>query len=328
MNRPGTPLISIIVPVYNEQESIPQFVGRISEVLASYRWEILFINDGSVDDTENVIRKEQQNNPFITLINFSRNFGKEIALTAGFDHMCGDVGISMDGDLQHPPEIIPTLLEKWREGYDVVYTVRARRDGESWIKRLSTKIFYGLFNKISQLKLAEDASDFRLLDRKVVQSLNLLRERSRFMKGLFSWVGYKSIGVEYVPQERLAGKSKFSFFKLFNFALDGITAFSSIPLRIWSYVGIFFALSAFLYGGILITQTIFFGRDLPGYPSLMVAIFFFGGVQLFSLGVIGEYVGRIFNETKDRPLYIIDTIIKPNEHQSDLVNTKKPETNE
>lgn len=309
MNRPDDPLISVIVPVYNEQASLVAFISRMKLSLAAHRYELLFVNDGSADNSEQVILTEQKDTANITLINFSRNFGKEIALTAGFDHMHGDVGISMDGDLQHPPELIQTLIEKWREGYDVVYTVREKRDDESWIKRVATRLFYRLFNKLSQLKLTEDASDFRLLDKKVVASLNQLRERSRFMKGLFSWVGYKSIGVSYMPDDRQGGSSSFSFVKLFNFALDGITAFSSLPLRIWSYIGMVFALGAFIYGGVLIVDTIIFGRDLPGYASLMVAIFFFGGIQLFSLGVIGEYVGRIFNETKDRPLYIIDTIV-------------------
>ncbi|MEH6544754.1 MAG: glycosyltransferase family 2 protein [Porticoccaceae bacterium] len=308
MSRPTKPFISIIVPVYNEQASITAFINKITPLLAPYRYELLFINDGSTDNTEQLICAEQEKSSFITLINFSRNFGKEAALTAGFDHICGDIGISMDGDLQHPPELIPVLIEKWREGYDVVYTVREKRDDESWIKRFATRIFYLVFNKLSQLSLPEDASDFRLLDKKAVVALNKLRERSRFMKGLFSWVGYKSIGVTYMPDERHGGASNWGFTRLFNFALDGITAFSSLPLRIWSYVGIIFALGAFIYGGILIAQTIIFGKDLPGYASLMVAIFFFGGIQLFSLGVIGEYVGRIFNESKNRPLYLVDTI--------------------
>jgi glycosyltransferase involved in cell wall biosynthesis len=244
-------------------------------------------------------------NPRVKLIDLSRNFGKELALTAGLDHASGEAVIPIDADLQDPPELIGEFVRLWREGYDVVYGVRKLRTGDGLGKRLTARMFYHLFNSLTEVCIPENTGDFRLMDRRVVEALRRLPERNRFMKGLFSWVGFRQTGVEYDHDARAAGTSKFKFWKLWNFAIDGITAFSTLPLRVWSYVGVGISLLAFLYAMFIMFRTLAMGSDVPGYASLIVAVLFLGGIQLITLGVIGEYLGRLYAEAKQRPPYVV-----------------------
>ena len=313
-------LISIVSPVFNERENIKRFVDSISEALSDFSLEVILVDDGSSDGTSDEIRKVQKKYPFVRLVKLSRNFGKEVALSAGLDRADGDVVVTMDGDLQHPAELIIEFVQKWREGYKIVYAVRKNRDEESVIKRVSTRVFYGIISKISDVAIPPDASDFRLFDKEVVITLRRFEERNRFMKGLFSWVGYQSIGVEYTPETRVHGSSAWGFVRLFRFAVDGIVGFSSTPLRVWSVIGLIFAIISFLYALYLITITIVYGIDVPGYVTLMVAIIFFGGVQLLSLGIIGEYVSRIYSEVRQRPLYVVE---KQDEDKTDYSEPTK-----
>jgi len=300
--------LSIIAPMFNEESNIDHFFETLIPVLEplGLTYEIICIDDGSRDRTLEKILGYHQRNPRIKVISFSRNFGKEIALTAGLHHSNGKAIIPIDTDLQDPPELIEGMVEKWREGYDVVYAVRRRRLGESSFKRFTANIFYRFINCISDTPIPKDTGDFRLFDRRVVKELNRIPERTRFMKGLFAWVGFKQVGIEYDRQPRHLGKTKWNYWKLWNFALDGITLFSTFPLRFWSYIGIIISLLSFGYASFLILRTLIHGRDVPGYASIMVAVLFMGGLQLISLGVIGEYLGRVYAETKRRPLYIVD----------------------
>jgi glycosyltransferase involved in cell wall biosynthesis len=300
--------LSIIAPMYNEESNIDYFFETLMPVLIrlGLEYEIICVNDGSKDRTLAKLLTYHQDNPQIKIISFSRNFGKEIALTAGLHHTNGKAIIPIDTDLQDPPELIEGLVEKWREGYDVVYAVRRRRLGESSVKRFTANLFYRFINFISDTPIPKDTGDFRLFDRRVVEELNRIPERTRFMKGLFAWVGFKQVGIEYDRQPRHQGKTKWNYWKLWNFALDGITLFSTFPLRLWSYVGIIISLLSFVYASFLVVRTLVHGRDVPGYASIMVAVLFLGGLQLISLGVIGEYLGRVYAETKRRPLYIIN----------------------
>ncbi|MFA4901968.1 MAG: glycosyltransferase family 2 protein [Desulfobaccales bacterium] len=302
--------LSIVAPMYNEESNIDYFFDTLIPVLTrlNLEYEIICINDGSKDCTLEKLLNYHQNNPQIKIINFSRNFGKEVAMTAGLHHSSGQAIIPIDTDLQDPPELITELVEKWREGYDVVYAVRRQRLGESSFKRFTANAFYRFINAISDTPIPRDTGDFRLFDRKVVKELNRIPERTRFMKGLFAWVGFKQVGIEYDRQPRYRGKTKWNYWKLWNFALDGITLFSTIPLKLWSYIGIIISLLSFGYGSFLILRTIILGKDVPGYASIMVAVLFLGGLQLISLGIIGEYLGRIYAETKRRPLYIINEL--------------------
>ncbi len=302
--------LSIIAPMYNEESNIDYFFETLIPVLSSLclEYEIICINDGCKDRTLEKLITYHQNNPRIKIISFSRNFGKEIALTAGLHNSNGKAIIPIDTDLQDPPELIAGLVEKWREGYDVVYAVRRRRLGESTFKRLTANVFYRFINFISDTPIPKDTGDFRLFDRRVVKALNRIPERTRFMKGLFAWVGFKQVGIEYDRQPRYQGQSKWNYWKLWNFAVDGITLFSTFPLRLWSYVGIVVSFLSFVYASFLILRTLIYGIVVPGYASIMVVILFLGGLQLISLGVIGEYLGRVYGETKRRPLYIIDEL--------------------
>ncbi|WP_425410159.1 glycosyltransferase family 2 protein [Hyphococcus sp.] len=308
--RPDNPLISIIAPCYNEAASVNTFADAICAALnhADFRHEIIFIDDGSTDATRETLAALAGASKTIRVIALSRNFGKEAALSAGLDHARGDAAVVMDVDLQDPPELILDFVEKWREGYDVVYGARADRTSDTAAKRISANGFYRLFNRLSKLKLPEDAGDFRLMDRRVVRVINALPERSRFMKGLFAWAGFSTAGVPYVRPERTSGGSKFSFWKLWNFALDGIVSFSSAPLRIWSYAGVAIAFLSFLYAAFIVMRTLITGVDVPGYASLVVLILFFGSVQLISIGVLGEYIARLFMEVKRRPVYVVDEV--------------------
>lgn len=302
--------ISVVVPVYNEQENLDYLFQRLLGVLQSLglTYEIICINDGSRDDTLKGLVDYHHKYPEIKIVNLSRNFGKEIALSAGLDYTQGKVVVIIDADLQDPPELIEELLGKWREGYDVVYATRRSRAGESWLKRFTAFSFYRVLNLLSEVAIPDNTGDFRLLDRRVVEALRQIPERNRFMKGLFSWVGYKQTAVMFDRPPRHRGSSSWNYWKLWNFALEGLTSFSFMPLKIWSYVGLAIAIPAVFYATYLILRTLIFGIDVPGYASLMVAVLFFGGIQLVTLGVIGEYLGRIYQEVKGRPLYFVRDI--------------------
>ncbi len=308
---PAGPILSIIVPVKDEEAAIPAFVTRVSEVIraledpAATSYEILFIDDGSTDATMAAIAAAHLANPQVRAISLSRNFGKEAALSAGLDHARGAAVVPMDVDLQDPPEVLGEMITKWRAGFDTVYGVRRDRASDSLPKRLSADLYYKAHNLLSSDKIPHHAGDFRLLDRRVVDVIRTLPERNRFMKGLFAWSGFRSTSVEYERVERTLGTTKFRPWKLWTLALDGITSSSTAPLRIWTYIGGSVAILAFLYALFIITKALFFGISVPGYASLMVAVLFLGGLQLLSLGILGEYVGRIMTEAKQRPLYII-----------------------
>lgn len=307
-------LISIIVPAYNEEEVLELFHDRISEVLQTldaYAWEIIFINDGSTDATQLKIEMLQRRDPRVGSILLSRNFGKEIAMTAGLDHAKGDAVVIIDADLQDPPELLHDFLREWNQGYDVVYGRRTHRDGESWAKRATAHYFYRVIGKLSKVQIPANTGDFRLMSRRAVDALLQLREQHRFMKGLFAWVGYRTIAVDYRRTPRAAGVTKFSYWKLWNFALEGITSFTILPLKLATYLGIFVAILAFLAGLVVIAKTLLWGERVAGYPTLMVTILFLGGIQLFFIGVLGEYLGRIYNETKIRPLYVVQEFSAP-----------------
>ncbi len=304
--------LSLVVPVFNEEESIQAFIDTIDKELEPLRdrLEIVFVNDGSRDRTRKVVEEVIEKDPRVTLVNLARNFGKEAAMTAGLHHARGDAVIPMDVDLQDPPSLILEFVRLWQdEGYDTVYGVRTDRNADTAMKRLTAGGFYRLFNAVSTTtRIPENAGDFRLMDRRVVEVIKQLPERNRFMKGLFAWAGFNSIGVPYERPARMAGETKFNYWKLWNFALDGFFSFSSWPLRVWSYVGAGVALLSFLYILVIITKVIFFGIDMPGYASLMSVILFLGGMQLISIGVLGEYLGRMFLEVKQRPVFVIEGI--------------------
>ena len=303
------PTLSIVVPVFNEEDVLMEFHARISKILdrTEDSAELLYVNDGSQDRTMAMLCDLNETDPRVSLINLSRNFGKEIALTAGLDYSRGQAVIMIDADLQDPPELIPELIKRWREGYDVVYATRIAREGETFAKRISAKYFYRIIHRLSRVRIPEDTGDFRLLSRRAADSLSRLREQHRFMKGLFSWIGYSQISVPYRRQPRQAGKTKWNYWTLWNFAIEGITSFTTAPLKLASYLGVGTALIAFLFALWIIYKTLAWGEPVAGYPSLMVVILFLGGVQLVTLGVIGEYLGRMFNETKQRPLYLAES---------------------
>lgn len=306
-----TPTLSIVVPMYNEEAVLDAFFARMLPVLeeTGETYEIIFVDDGSRDRSVEIVLDRRVLDPRIKLISLSRNFGKENALTAGLDHASGRAVIPVDADLQDPPELILQFVDKWREGYDVVYGVRARRDRDTRLKRLSARVFYSAMRRLVGFEMPANAGDYRLMDRRVIDALGGLREQNRFMKGLFAWVGFRQIGIPYERPERAAGKTKFGYWKLWNFALDGFTGFTTLPLRLAGYIGMLTAFVAVVYGGYLVARTMVSGVDVPGYASIMVAVLFLGGLQLTVLGVIGEYLGRSFNEAKRRPLYIArDTV--------------------
>jgi polyisoprenyl-phosphate glycosyltransferase len=303
------PLLTVLVPVKDEEGGIAPFVRRVGAVLDGLGepagWEILFVDDGSRDATLAAIAAQHQADARVRCISLSRNFGKEAALSAGLDHAAGEAVIPLDVDLQDPPEVIGTMVARWREGNDVVYGVRRNRETDSLPKRLTADLYYRAHNYLSADKIPEHAGDFRLLDRKVVDVIRMRPERNRFMKGLFAWAGFRQAAVEYERAPRAVGETKFNYWKLWTLALDGITSGSTLPLRVWSYLGGLVAVGSLVYAIFVIVRTVIHGGDVPGYPSLMVAILFLGGVQLLSLGVLGEYVGRILVETKHRPIYVV-----------------------
>jgi len=302
------PLISIVVPVFNEEHSLQPFLDVVLPVLegTQVHLELVFVNDGSQDGTFERLLSIADQDSRVRIVNLSRNFGKEAAISAGIDHALGDAIIPIDADLQDPPNLILAFIDRWRDGYDMVYGVRTDRTTDAFSKRQSAAWFYHLFNRLSPLQIPPNAGDFRLLDRRVADAIRALPERNRFMKGLFAWVGFKSIGVPYDRPHRVAGQSKFSHWKLWNFALDGLLSFSTIPLRVWAYFGALVSFVAFLYACFIIVRTLIFGVDLPGYASLFTAVLFLGGLQLLSIGIIGEYIARMFMEVKARPLYVLE----------------------
>lgn len=300
--------LSIVAPVFNEAENIRPLVARLLPILerCCHSFEIIFVNDGSTDQTQAALYEAHAQDQRVKSISLSRNFGKEIALAAGLDHAQGQASILLDGDLQHPPEMIETFVARWREGYKNVYGQRVDRRADSVLRRHLTQRFYQLFGTFGETRLPEGAGDFRLLDAQAVAALRSMREHARFSKGLYAWIGFKSIGVPYDVEERQFGRSKFSYRKLTRFALDGLMSFSTMPLRVWTYIGTLVSLLALATAIYFITTTLISGVDVPGFASLIVSITFFAGIQLLSLGILGEYIGRIFAEVKRRPLYLIE----------------------
>lgn len=299
--------ISVVVPLYNEEENIAALFRRLLAVLEALNtsYEIVCVNDGSRDNTLKNLVEYHQRHPQIKVVNLSRNFGKDIAMSAGIDYSQGMAVIPIDADLQDPPELIAEMIEKWHEGYDVVYASRRVRIGESWFKRFTAGGFYQVINKLSRVPIPPNTGDFRLIDRRVVESIKKMPERQRFMKGIFAWVGYKQTSILFDREPRYQGQTKWNYWKLWNFAIDGITSFSFLPLKVWTYVGFIIAFISLVYASFLMIRTIILGIDVPGYASLMVAVLFLGGIQLLTLGIIGEYIGRVYEEVKGRPLYLV-----------------------
>lgn len=304
-NKHNEQKFSVVVPVYNECEVLPEFHRRLSAVLDSLalRSEVVYVNDGSSDITLQIINQFHSNDRRVSVVDLSRNFGKEIAMTAGLDHALGDAVVIIDADLQDPPELIPELVGKWLEGNDVVYAKRISRAGETKAKKATAHLFYRSINMLSRVRIPEDTGDFRLLSRRAVESLKKLREQHRFMKGLFAWIGYRQVAVPYKRDPRMAGSTKFNYWTLWNFALEGITSYSTAPLKLATYFGLFISACSFLFAIWIIIKTLLFGEVVQGYPTIMVTMLFLGGTQLVAIGILGEYVGRMFNETKTRPLY-------------------------
>jgi glycosyltransferase involved in cell wall biosynthesis len=301
------PELSVVVPVLNESENIGPLLQRLMPVLqqAARSFEIIFVDDGSTDNTVDLLRAVHLTDRRVTAISFSRNFGKEIAIAAGLDHAAGEAAIIMDADLQHPPETIVEFIAKWREGYKNVFAQRRDRYADSPLRRALTHRFYHLFDVFGETNLPPGAGDFRLLDRQAIEAIARMRERARFSKGLYAWIGFKSIGVPFDVAQRVAGTSKFSYRKLTRFALDGLMSFSTIPLRVWTYIGFAISFLSLSLTAFFLLRTLIYGVDVPGFATLIVSLTFFSGIQLLSLGVLGEYIGRIFAEVKRRPLYLV-----------------------
>jgi len=303
----SSPVLSVVVPMYNEAENIGPFYEQLKKVLDNIgeSYEIICVNDGSTDATLETLLKLREKDPHIKVVDLSRNFGKEIALTAGLDFSSGMAVIPIDADLQDPPELISQLVAKWKEGYGMVYAVRKSRLGETLFKKLTAHFFYRLAEKIMDINIPRDTGDFRLMDRSAVDALKNIRERNRFMKGLFAWVGFKHVAIYYERDPRHKGKTGWNFFKLLNLAIEGITSFSYVPLRLATYIGLVIALMSFFYAAFIMISTLIYGNPVRGYPSLITIILFLGGVQLICMGILGEYMGRIYTEVKQRPVYVI-----------------------
>ncbi len=304
-------MLTIIVPMFNEEAVLPELHRRLQQAMVDcdVDWELLLVDDGSEDESWALAQQLYEQHDNVCALKLSRNFGKEIAMSAGLEAARGDAVVIIDADLQDPPELIPTFVQHWRDGYDVVFGQRTERDGESWLKKVTAHGFYRIINRLSSTPIPKDTGDFRLLSRRAVDALNKLPERHRFMKGLFAWVGYRQVAVPYHRHGRFAGRSKFNYWRLFNFALEGITSFSTAPLRLATLLGLATALLSLAYAVWVIVKTVLFGDPVAGYPSLMVVLLFLGGVQLLSLGVIGEYLGRLFDESKQRPLYLVEQVL-------------------
>ena len=304
-------LITIIIPAYNEEKVLPLLFKRLDDLAKNnegYDFEFLFINDGSKDRTIDLIRQKSNKDARVSYIDLSRNFGKERAMLAGFDYAKGDAMVIIDADLQDPPELIPKMIKLWESGYDDVYAKRKSREGETWLKKSTSRWFYSILEKLSAVEIQRDTGDFRLLDRRAVEALKTLRESNRYTKGMFSWIGFKKKEIFYDRDPRAAGETKWNYPKLINLAIEGITSFTTAPLRFSTYMGFIVSIFAFLWSAYLIIRKLFFSVDMTGYTSIMAAILLLGGVQLIAIGVIGEYIGRIFIETKDRPVYFTQDV--------------------
>lgn len=301
--------IVILIPAYNEEEVLGKLYKRLDKLAKqtkNYQLEFLFVNDGSRDKTLEVLKDYRSKDHRISIVSFSRNFGKEIAMMAGLDHADGDAVVIIDADLQDPPELIPEMIKHWEEGYEDVYARRVSRAGETWLKKFTSKAFYKVLQKSTRIPIQRDTGDFRLLDRRCVLALRQIRESQRYTKGMYSWIGFRKKEITYMRDPRAAGQTKWNYYKLVNLAIEGLTSFTTAPLRMSSIIGLAVSLFAFIYIVFLVVRTIVHGTDVAGYPSIMAAVLFIGGVQLLSLGIIGEYIARIFNETKQRPLYFVD----------------------
>ena len=311
--KPGRPSLSVIIPVYNEDAVLAEFHRRLAAVLDTLAAdaEVVYVNDGSSDGTKMLITSLRESDPRVALIDLSRNFGKEIAMSAGLDHAHGDAVVVIDADLQDPPELIPDMMRAWQEGFDVVLMRRRSRAQESWFKKATARAFYRAIGRMGTIDIPENVGDFRLLSRRAVAALRRFPERSRFMKGLFAWIGFPCRELDYDRDGRQAGVTKWNYWRLWNFALEGITSFSVVPLKVASYVGFVTALVAFAYGVYVIGKTLLYGDPVPGYPTLIVVVLFLGGLQLMALGVIGEYLARMFIEVKQRPLYLVQQALPP-----------------
>lgn len=312
-------LITILIPAYNEEQVLPKLYDRLAELAEQqkeYNFEFLFVNDGSKDGTLDLIKQYAAKDDRISYVNLSRNFGKETAMIAGIDHVKSDALVIIDADLQDPPELVPDMIKLWEEGYDDVYARRSKRLGESWLKRTTSALYYRVLQRATHIEIQRDTGDFRLLDRRCVEALQKLREHERNTKALFSWIGFHKKEITYVRDVRAAGETKWNYIKLLNLAINGIVSFTTAPLRLSVILGLVVSIFAFIYIVVLVIRTLAFGTDIAGYPSMMAVILFLGGVQLLSLGIIGEYVGRIFNETKQRPLYLVEKYHKGQKKKS------------
>ncbi|HEX4173697.1 MAG TPA: glycosyltransferase family 2 protein [Acetobacteraceae bacterium] len=325
------PVFSIVVPTFNEERNLPLLHARTAAVMQSLGepWELVLVNDGSHDRTLEVMQGLRDRDPHIAIVNLSRNFGKEIATTAGLDHAHGDAVIVVDADLQDPPELIPEMVAAWHRGFDTVYAQRRYRHGETWLKRATAAAFYRVLQRSTSMPIPRNTGDFRLMSRRVVNALAKVRERHRFMKGLFAWVGFSSCAISYDRQPRHAGRTAWNYWKLWNFAVEGITSFTTLPLRVATYLGLLVGLGSTVFLLQLLVRTLIFGNEVPGYPSLMAVVLFLGAAQLVTLGVIGEYLGRVFEEVKQRPLYLISQYLPseylPNEYPPNEPDTGQPD---
>jgi polyisoprenyl-phosphate glycosyltransferase len=311
--------LSLVIPMFNEADNLDRLFAELEQSLGGLdcSYEVVCVNDGSRDDTLARLYAHRRRNPAIKIVNLSRNFGKELALSAGLAYSRGAAVVPLDADLQDPPSLLPAMLARWREGYDVVNAVRATRSGDGFMKRLSARLFYKAYNRVADTKIPPEVGDFRLMDRKVIEVLNALPERTRFMKGLFAWVGFRTCEIRYDRPRRGAGKTSWNFPRLFNFAISGITAFSTVPLRLATWLGAGLFLFALFYIALLVIRVVLFGRDQPGYASLMVTVLLFGGLQFTVLGILGEYVGRVYEEVKRRPLFIVENTAGFDEPETD-----------
>ncbi len=300
-----TPDISIVAPVWNEADSLPEFISRISEALKDQDWELIIVDDGSTDGSDQILLQEAEKNERIKTVLFARNFGHQIAVTAGMDYSQGNAVVIIDTDLQDPPELIPELIKKWKEGYEVVYAVRSERKGESFFKRISASFFYRLINRITSIDIPLDTGDFRLVDRKVVDVLNSMREHHRFLRGMSAWVGFRQIGVPYERAPRFAGETHYTLPKMIRLAITAITGFSFFPLQVATYLGFFSAALAIIAIIVVVILRLSGNEAFFGQASTLIAVLIFGGVQLISLGILGEYIGRLYDEARGRPLYIV-----------------------
>ena len=314
-------LVTILVPAYNEEEVLHMLYDRLKQLMdnnAKYDFEILFVNDGSKDKSLQIMQELRQKDKRVCYLNLSRNFGKEIGMIAGLDYAKGDAVVIIDADLQDPPELIPEMLKYWEEGYDDIYAKRKTREGETWLKKITSKMYYKVLQAFTRIEIQKDTGDFRLLDRRCVEALKSMRETQRYTKGLFSWIGYNKKEILYDRDPRAAGKTKWNYGKLINLSIDGITSFTTSPLRWAAIIGVLISIVGFIYMIYIIIKTIATGIDVPGYASTMVVILFLGGIQLIFLGVIGEYLGRAFNESKHRPLYFIERYNETKETNENL----------